>query len=109
MQVNVNNEFVVGILIEETWKAMLDLRWITVAVQGRDQFYVVLTLAQRFTCKTLLFESGRCWDRTSGLCRVKADPCVRRCSLAFKNSCKQMNSTLEVPGRTCLNLPALVY
>ena len=77
-----NNEFVVGILIEETWKAMLDLRWITVAAQGRDQFYVVLTLAQRFTCKTLLFESGRCWDRTSDLCCVQALKRVLACPTA---------------------------
>ena len=26
----------------------------------------------RFTCKTTFFLSGRCWDRTSDLCRVKA-------------------------------------
>jgi hypothetical protein len=28
----------------------------------------------RFTCKTKNCESGRCWVRTSNLCRVKAAP-----------------------------------
>jgi hypothetical protein len=70
--VNVNNEFVVSVPIEEAWKAMLDLERITVAAQGRDQFYVVLAITQRFTCKIGDFQSGRCWDRTSDLCRVKA-------------------------------------
>jgi hypothetical protein len=49
--VNVNNEFVVSVPIEEAWKAVLHLERITVAAQGRDQFYVVLAIAQRFTCK----------------------------------------------------------
>ena len=29
----------------------------------------------RFTCKTKHRESGRCWARTSDLCRVKAAGC----------------------------------
>jgi hypothetical protein len=70
--VNVNNEFVVSVPTEEAWQGMLDLERITVAAQGRDQLCGVLALAQRFTCKTPLFMSGRCWDRTSDLCRVKA-------------------------------------
>ena len=55
---NVNNEFVVSVPIEEAWKAMLDLERITVAAQRRDQLYVVLALARRFTCKTALFRVG---------------------------------------------------
>ena len=55
---NVNNEFVVSVPIEEACKAMLDLERITVAAQDRDQSYVVLALAQRFTWKTPLFEKG---------------------------------------------------
>ena len=55
---NVNNEFVIGAPIEEAWKAVLDLERITVAAQGRDQFYVVLAIAQRFTCEIALFRVG---------------------------------------------------
>jgi hypothetical protein len=53
--VNVNNEYVVSVPIEEAWKAMLDLERITAAAQERDQFYVVLAIPQRFTCKIALF------------------------------------------------------
>jgi hypothetical protein len=56
--VNVNNEFVVSVPIEEACEAMLDLERITVAAQGRDQLYVVLALAPRFTCKIALFRLG---------------------------------------------------
>jgi hypothetical protein len=69
--------------MEEAWKAMLALKWMTVAARGRDQLYVVLALAQRFTCKPPLFVSGRCWDRTSDLCRVNAKPSVHQRSLKF--------------------------
>ena len=55
---NVNNAFMVSVPIEETWKAMLDLERITVAAQGRDQFYVALAIAQRFTCEIALFRVG---------------------------------------------------
>ncbi len=51
-----NNKFVVSVPIEEDCQAMLDLERITVAAQGRDQLYVVLAFAQRFTCKIPLFE-----------------------------------------------------
>jgi hypothetical protein len=41
--------------MQEAWKAMLALKWMTVAARGLDQLYVVLAFAQRFTCKTALF------------------------------------------------------
>jgi hypothetical protein len=56
--VNVNNEYVVSVPIEEAWKAMFDLERITAAAQGRDQLYVVLALAQRFTCKQRFLRVG---------------------------------------------------
>jgi hypothetical protein len=49
--VSVNNEIVVSVPIEEACDTMLDLERITVAAEVRDQLYVVLALAQRFTCK----------------------------------------------------------
>jgi hypothetical protein len=70
--VSVNNEFVVSVPIEVAYEAMVDLERITVAAQGRDQLYVVLAIAQRFTYKFGDCESGRCWDRTSDLRGVKA-------------------------------------
>ena len=42
---NVNNEFVVSVLIEEACEAMLDLERISVAAPGRDHLYVVLAIA----------------------------------------------------------------
>jgi hypothetical protein len=42
----------------------------------------------RFSCKYRRNRGGRCWDRTSDLCRVKA---VRRFARAFwslQNTCK---------------------
>src|SRR5829696_6750236 len=41
-----------------------------------------------FSCKRVFFLSGRCWVRTSVLCRVKADPWCRSCSPVFRNTCK---------------------
>ena len=35
-----------------------------------------------------IFPSGRCWVRTSDLCRVKSDPGCRSCSPLFRNACK---------------------
>ncbi len=55
---SVNNEFVVSVPIEEARDTMLDLERITVAAEVRDQLYVVLALAQRFTCKIALFRVG---------------------------------------------------
>jgi hypothetical protein len=72
--VNVNNEFVVSVPIEEAWKAMLDLERITVAAQGRDQFYVVLAIAQRFTCKIALFRVSDALSNQRPLpCEGKSD------------------------------------
>jgi hypothetical protein len=44
--------------MEAAWKAMLILEWMTIAARGRDQLYVVLTLAQRFTCKQYFLRVG---------------------------------------------------
>jgi hypothetical protein len=54
----VNNEIVVSVSIEEARDTMLDLERITVVAEVRDQLYVVLALAQRFTCKIALFRVG---------------------------------------------------
>jgi hypothetical protein len=43
--VNVNNEFVLSAPMEESWKAMLALKGMTVAARERYQLYVVLALA----------------------------------------------------------------
>src|SRR5215216_7934671 len=43
--------------------------------------FEVLANVLHFTCKSRDFGGGRCWDRTSVLCRVKAGPSRRGCSL----------------------------
>ena len=47
-------------------------RCCTVAAQRARRVTRAFAFASRFTCKTQLFQSGRCWVRTSDLCRVKA-------------------------------------
>jgi hypothetical protein len=60
-------------------------------------------------CKCAPLVCGRCWVRTSDLCRVKAGAWVHSCSLAFKNSCKQTDYLAIVLRRTSPYSPALVY
>ncbi len=55
---NVNNEFVLSAPMEESWKAMLALKSMTVAARGRYQLYVVLALAKRFTRKQHFLRVG---------------------------------------------------
>jgi Phage integrase family len=47
-----------------------DLRCCTVAAQRASGYSGALSYALHFTCKTLLFPSGRCWVRTSDLLLV---------------------------------------
>ena len=60
-------------------------------------------------CKTLLFRSGRCWVRTSDLCRVNAKRRFRRCSLPFrkprKRRCSGIRTAADVHRCSC----GLVY
>jgi hypothetical protein len=64
---------------------------------------------RHITCKEALSLSGRCWVRTSDLCRVKSDPLSRGSSLTFRNTCKIAYLPLEafVSVRRCSR--GLVY
>jgi hypothetical protein len=95
--------------MQEAWKAMLALKWMTVAARGLDQLYVVLAFAQRFTCKTALFESGRCWDRTSDLCRVKAVRLFARGFWSLQNSCKSPYFYIDAFPSVSEDLPGLLH
>lgn len=62
-----------------------------------------------FTCKTTLSRSGRCWFRTSDLCRVNAKAWRRRCSPMSRNAWKPRHSSQQHPAAVRRCSHGLVY
>ncbi len=61
---------------------------------------LITFLSSEFYLQNTRFESGRCWDRTSDLCRVKSRYYRRACSPSFRNTCKT-DVSLESVCRGC--------
>jgi hypothetical protein len=73
------------------------------------RFFTVHFLSLAFPLQNATCYSGRCWVRTSVLCRVKADPCLRDGSLLFRNTCKAADLLLKAFVGVRRSLSGLMY
>jgi hypothetical protein len=82
--------------------------WCTTVYKGPRQSTTQFS-SSAFSLQNSTFLSGRCWVRTSVLCRVKAAPYRCGFSLMFRNTCKTQHSfsRLLAPARYCS--PGLAY